>query len=118
MASIVESARSTPGPVACLGLSFKADIEDLRESPALDVVTAVADALPDREILVVEPHIAELPPALRRDNVTLVPLYRALRQAETVVLLVDHRVFKGISLGELEGKRLVDTRGIWSRKHF
>ena len=118
VASIVESARSTPGPVACLGLSFKADIEDLRESPALDVVTAAADALPDRDILVVEPHIAELPPGLRRDNVTLVPLYRALREAETVVLLVDHRAFKGISLGELAGKRLVDTRGIWSAKHF
>ena len=118
VAMVVEAAHSTTGPVACLGLSFKADIDDLRESPALDVVTEVANALPDREILVVEPHVTELPPNLRRANVTLVPLYRALREAETVVLLVDHRVFKGISLGEIEGKRLVDTRGVWSRKHF
>ena len=58
VASILEAAQSTSGPIACLGLSFKADIDDLRESPAVDVVSALADALPDREIFVVEPHVA------------------------------------------------------------
>ena len=118
VASVVGAARATPGPIACLGLSFKADIDDLRESPAVEVVDALVDSLPERDILIVEPHVAELPPRLQRDNVTLVPLYRALREAAVVVLLVDHRVFKGISLGELEGKQLVDTRGIWSMKHY
>jgi UDP-N-acetyl-D-mannosaminuronic acid dehydrogenase len=118
VASVVEATNSIPGPIACLGLSFKADIDDLRESPALDVVTELADTLPDREILVVEPHVSELPTSLGRVNVTLVPLHRALREATSIVLLVDHRAFKGISLGEIEGKQLVDTRGVWSKKHY
>jgi UDP-N-acetyl-D-mannosaminuronic acid dehydrogenase len=118
VASVVDTTNSTPGPIACLGLSFKADIDDLRESPALDVVTELADTLPDREILVVEPHLSELPTSLERANVTLVPLHRALREATSIVLLVDHRAFKGISLGEIEGKLLVDTRGVWSKKHY
>jgi UDP-N-acetyl-D-mannosaminuronic acid dehydrogenase len=116
--TILDSAKDTSGPVACLGLSFKADIDDLRESPAVEVVSKVANGLGDREVFVVEPHVRELPAAVSQGNVSLVPLYRALREAETIVLLVDHRAFRGISLGELSGKRLVDTRGIWSRKHY
>lgn len=111
--SILEAARETSGPVACLGLSFKADIDDLRESPAVEVVRQVAAALGDREIFVVEPHVRELPAAVRGHNVSLVPLYRALREGETIVLLVAHRAFGGISPAELAGRRVVDTRGMW-----
>lgn len=118
VAAIVDAAHDGEGPVACLGLSFKADIDDLRESPAVEVVRDVGVALPDREVLVVEPHITELPAQLRDRNTSLVSLRRALRESGVIALLVDHRGFGGISLRELEGKRLVDTRGVWARKHF
>jgi UDP-N-acetyl-D-mannosaminuronic acid dehydrogenase len=100
--------------IACLGLAFKADIDDLRESPALAITETLAAERPDARILAVEPHVSRLPPTLAAlPNVELVSTQQALREAHVVVLLVDHAVFRAISLGELRGRQLVDTRGIW-----
>ena len=56
--------------VACLGLAFKADVSDMRNSPAVHVISDVAKALPDTEILAVEPHQSKLPSPLDElDNV-------------------------------------------------
>ena len=102
--------------VACLGLSFKADIDDLRESPSVEIVHELAQRIEGRSLLVVEPHITALPPALEKDcpNVKLVSLEDAFLDAELLVLLVDHKVFRLVSKETLEGKRIIDTRGIWS----
>lgn len=96
--------------IACLGLTFKADVGDLRESPALAITQALADW--HRGMLwVVEPNISVLPHSLA--NAQLVPLERALNEADVLVLLVDHHSFKQTPLAESTTKWRVDTKGIW-----
>lgn len=100
--------------VACLGLSFKANIDDLRESPSLEIVEHIA-LESSVKLLVVEPYIDELPPALAKcKNVEFVKLEEAIRRSEVVLLLVDHGSFKAVDTGALKGKVVVDTRGLWA----
>ncbi len=100
--------------VACLGLAFKADIDDLRESPALTITETLATEHPGTRVLAVEPHVGALPAALAAlPNVELTPTAQAVREADVVVLLVDHAAFRSVSLGDLRGRELVDTRGLW-----
>lgn len=100
--------------VACLGLAFKADIDDLRESPALSITETLAAENPDVRVLAVEPHVDGLPSGLAAlPNVELAATEQAIREADVVVLLVDHAAFRSISLGDLRGRELVDTRGLW-----
>ncbi|WP_168626097.1 MULTISPECIES: UDP-N-acetyl-D-mannosamine dehydrogenase [unclassified Cryobacterium] len=100
--------------IACLGLTFKANVDDMRESPAVDVVTAIADADPDVDIRVVEPFSNSLPPALEgRARVRMQPTGEAIDDADIVVLLVDHDQFKAIPRSRLEGRVVFDTRGAW-----
>jgi UDP-N-acetyl-D-mannosaminuronic acid dehydrogenase len=99
--------------VACLGLAFKPDIDDLRESPALEIVCGLAEEI-QGEILVVEPFIEVMPMALEKfSNVRLMDAELALREADVVVLLVNHRQFLSIDRELLEGKMVIDTRGAW-----
>lgn len=108
------AARFREPVIAAFGLAFKADIEDVRESPAVAVVEALAKALPEGEIQVVEPHVSELPSELRGcANVSLAETDDALDAADLVLLLVDHQQFQEIDRSRLEGKVLVDTRGAW-----
>ena len=102
-------AQVAPGAaVACLGLAFKANVDDLRESPALDI--AVHLAAEGYRVLAVEPHITTLPAALA-GRAELVDLPAALARADAIVLLVDHRAFGSLTLADLAGKALIDTRG-------
>ncbi len=98
--------------VACLGVAFKANIDDLRESPSLDIAKSLAEDK-GTQILVVEPYIKQLPDALNsRANVKLLALAEALDKADIVVLLVDHEDFRGIDADALKGKVVIDTRGM------
>nr|WP_326962040.1 MULTISPECIES: UDP-N-acetyl-D-mannosamine dehydrogenase [unclassified Arthrobacter] len=100
--------------IACLGLAFKANIDDVRESPALEIVRRVALLQPEAEFLVAAPHKNELPQELAAiPNVRLVETTVAIEAAQVVVLLVDHDKFRDIEPASLEGKRLIDTRGFW-----
>jgi UDP-N-acetyl-D-mannosaminuronic acid dehydrogenase len=98
--------------IACLGLAFKANIDDLRESPAIEIVSALADKR-GAGIVVVEPNISELPEKLR-GKVELTDLANAINVADIVLLLVDHREFKGLDRNRLQSKVLIDTRGVFA----
>ena len=97
--------------IACLGLAFKADVDDLRESPAMDIVQHLVENQVGR-VIVSEPHISELPAPLK-GQVELLSLGEAVAAADVVVLLVNHQEFLHFNLGNLEGKAVVDTRGVW-----
>jgi UDP-N-acetyl-D-mannosaminuronic acid dehydrogenase len=100
--------------VACLGLAFKPDIDDLRESPAVEVVRSLAEKRPDLQLLAVEPHVSALPRQLEGlEQVRLVETREALAAAQVVVLLVDHKAFKAFTRADLDGLAVVDTRGAW-----
>jgi len=99
--------------VACLGLAFKPDIDDLRQSPALSIAQKIG-SINFRSIFLVEPNIDYLPKSFDSNNVELVGLEKAIRSADVVVLLVDHSSFKSMDLSLLSGKQVIDTRGIWS----
>ena len=98
--------------VACYGLAFKADIDDLRESPALAIATRIASELPGKN-LIVEPNITSLPSVLA-GKAKLVDCNTAIEQVDILVMLVDHREFKEISKDQLQDRALIDTRGLWS----
>jgi len=99
--------------IACFGLAFKPDIDDLRESPALEIAETITQIHPGKT-LCVEPNIEKLPAKLA-EHLTLVSVQQAVNEASILVLLVDHKIFKDIDPGELIGKKLVDTKGIWIR---
>jgi UDP-N-acetyl-D-mannosaminuronic acid dehydrogenase len=100
--------------IAALGLAFKPDIDDLRESPALEITKQLALRHPEAQILVVEPNVDELPPALTTfDNVVLETTAEGIARADILVLLVDHKEFKHVDRQLLMEKAIIDTRGIW-----
>lgn len=113
-AKVKAAAERLRSPViACLGLSYKADIDDLRESPALHIVERLAQERVG-ELLIVEPNVKKLPASLSQaSNIKLVELREALAAADIVLLLVDHRQFKRIDRDLLKPKITIDTRGIW-----
>ena len=111
---ITASADKFKSPViACLGLAFKADIDDLRESPAVTIVQKLS-TMDCGKILAVEPFITQLPSSMANKNIELATLDMALQQADIVVLLVDHKQFKAIDAEVLQQKILIDTRGVWA----
>jgi UDP-N-acetyl-D-mannosaminuronic acid dehydrogenase len=98
--------------VACCGLAFKANVDDLRESPALEVAHQLAERYGSR-IRVVEPYIRTLPPDLEKHGAVLTDIDEAIRLCEVAVVLVDHDQFKIIPLAERRHLAVLDTRGIW-----
>jgi UDP-N-acetyl-D-mannosaminuronic acid dehydrogenase len=98
--------------VACCGLTFKANIDDLRESPAMEVALHLAAKYGSR-IKVVEPNLRVLPVEFEKYGVELMDIDDALRGCEIAILLVDHDEFKMVPLAERRHLDVIDTRGIW-----
>lgn len=98
--------------VACLGLAFKPNIDDFRESPALEVVERLARRF-GAQIHVVEPHARALPASLAETGAQLVDIDEALERCGVFVVLVDHAIFKSVPLDERTHKIVYDTRGMW-----
>ena len=96
--------------VACLGLAFKPDIDDLRESPAMLIAQDFAQV--GCQILAVEPNISALPAKIAADNVSLVTLETALAQADVVCVLVKHREFIDLKDQLPDDVALVDVVGL------
>ena len=98
--------------IACLGLAYKADVGDLRESPAIAVIERLQKTCPGR-FLVVEPHVDELPSGLLAGGRTVLVCLDHALAADVILLLTDHEEFRRVDRTYLAGKRVIDTRGIW-----
>lgn len=103
--------RQSDVKIACLGLAFKADIDDFRESPALNITKKIAQ-WHNGQVLAVEPNTTVLPKALE-GQVILADLDVALAEADILVLLVDHLQFKAVPAKKVQQQWLVDTKGVW-----
>ena len=95
--------------VACLGLAFKPDIDDLRESPAVLLTEQIARL--GCQVLAVEPHVPDLPPSLQKSRVKLVPLAEALK-ADVVCVQVRHSLFVEQAALILSSRHLVNPVGL------
>lgn len=100
--------------IALLGLSYKPDVDDLRESPALRIARDLAQRKLGR-LLIVEPHIPSLPNGLRgHDHVAMSDLSDAVAQADIVAVLVAHNRFRSLDRGAIAGKVVIDTAGLFA----
>jgi len=93
--------------VACYGLAFKPDIDDLRESPALKITQCIAK-MHSGKVFGVEPNIKSLPNYL--EKIELMDFNVAVKEADIHLMLVDHKEFKE---NQIVNKYIIDTKGIW-----
>lgn len=105
---VLELSKQFASPkIGCLGLTYKADIDDLRESPSLEIVRELIQRKVG-QVMACDPHVStdfsEFP---------LYPLEAVIEQCPILVLLTDHRQFRSIPRPILQEKVVVDTRGIW-----
>jgi len=111
---VIKAAKNlNTNTIACLGLSYKADVDDLRESPSVKIVELLSKYF-NGKILVSEPNIDSLPLNISNNSqVELLDLQSCLNNADIIVLLTDHREFKEINRKKLLKRHIIDTRGIW-----
>lgn len=102
--------------IACLGLAFKPNIDDLRESPAIEIVEKLADHQIG-ELLVVEPHIESLPDSLKSNKfIRLLDINEAIKAADVILVLVAHECFKRLNKVNVSDKCILDTCGLFLKK--
>jgi UDP-N-acetyl-D-mannosaminuronic acid dehydrogenase len=103
-----------PAAVTLLGVTYKAEVDDVRESPALRVAQLAVEH--GYDVRLCDPHVKAETPGL---PAPLLPLEQALRDAEAVVLLVDHRAFQELDVdlvaALVSGKRVLDARNSLDR---
>ncbi|MNL53752.1 UDP-N-acetyl-D-glucosamine 6-dehydrogenase [compost metagenome] len=95
--------------IACFGLAFKPNIDDLRESPSLDIARQLGKSHPGA-VWAVEPNIDALP---LDEPFELVDTVTGLEGANILVLLVDHAQFKTFKSFDFGARAVIDTRGLW-----
>lgn len=106
-----QAARFRDPVVACLGLTYKPDVDDMRESPSVRIIRELADGT--MEILVCDPWVAALPPDLAAlPRVRLVDAGTALARADILALLVGHTAFRELDRRLLDTKVVLDAVGL------
>lgn len=95
--------------VACLGLTYKADIDDTRESPAL-VIASILRKETSIHLIVSDPYLGSA-----FQEFDLCPVDEAVRLADIILLLVEHKEFTKINTKQLANKEVFDTRGFWNK---
>ena len=107
------AARFKSPVIACFGLAFKPNIDDLRESPALQIALQLAEENLG-ELLLVEPNIEKIPDEfIKFNNVRKNDVESALQNADIILGLVDHTQFKELDHDKLQEKIVIDMRGMW-----
>ena len=91
--------------IACLGLAYKPDIDDLRESPAVEIVRSLQKKNLGH-LKIVEPNLES------HDQFELSMLDEALDAADIVLILVGHKPFLSIAQSKLAEKIIIDTCGV------
>lgn len=99
--------------IACFGLAYKPDIDDLRESPAIEVVKQLSSKVL-HPLMVVEPNVSCMPSVLGDTRVELVNISTALARANVVVILVAHAEFVALESDALASATVIDTVGLLS----
>ena len=100
--------------VACLGLSYKPDVDDLRESPAIAVIENLL-AAGVQPILVHDPYIQTLPPEIQKSAVKMSELEALLQKANILVLLTNHQQYHRLNALDFAGKIIIDPSGAFRR---
>ncbi|WP_223669277.1 UDP-N-acetyl-D-mannosamine dehydrogenase [Kangiella shandongensis] len=95
--------------IACYGITFKPDIDDLRESPSLDIARELTD-WHKGDVLIVEPNIKELPSSFKGG--TLVSQEEAVKTADIHLILVDHKEFDMLASSQIPISKIIDTKGL------
>jgi UDP-N-acetyl-D-mannosaminuronic acid dehydrogenase len=107
--------------IGCFGLSYKADVDDFRESPAVEIVSLLARELQligsDVELRVIEPHIKALPDELSHSGMVTLDRQEAGLSSDMILMLVDHREFHAIPRSAIANKVVIDTRGLWAKSN-
>lgn len=98
--------------IALLGLSFKPDIDDLRESPALAIAKSLAEQS-SVQLIIVEPNIESLPTSL--GNALHYSFEEAIQKSDIVVILVAHSEFIKIHDYEIDTKEIIDCVGLLAK---
>lgn len=112
--ALAEASLHQDPTIAVMGIAFKPDIDDLRESPSKNIALELRKRLSSGRLLIAEPNISQLPLELENlENVSLCNPEEAIRLADIVLLLVDHSQFKTIERDLLEKKTVIDTKGLW-----
>jgi UDP-N-acetyl-D-mannosaminuronic acid dehydrogenase len=108
---VMQAASACPQKpvIGLLGMAYKPDVDDLRESPSVEIAHALKRAT-NAEIIVCEPYVTHM------DGFTLATLDETLQKANILVMLTDHKPFRAITLGQLAGKQVIDTRGTFQGK--
>jgi len=94
--------------IACYGLAFKPDIDDLRESPSLNIANSISD-MHAGVVLAIEPNVEDKPNQFKGSK--LVSFEFSLENADIHLMLVDHKEFKA---EKPSNGFVIDTKGIWT----
>lgn len=104
---VIEQSRKFVSPtIGCLGLSFKANIDDVRESPALSI-TRELNSMGFCKVMACEPNLES-----RCNELILYDINTVLQQADIILILVDHEEFRNIDKTVYGNKTIIDTRGL------